>query len=84
MARLCRDNFTFDRHSQKGEIADYIEDLVPDKFIVESEWCFVEHTVRREHDSVVKRAAEREICLSQHFDLVCKPEGSSRRYFLTE
>src|SRR5688572_17040024 len=84
MAAALGDYFAGDGHSQQREIAYDVEYLVTDKLVVKPQRGLVEHTVRRQNDGVVERAAQGEICPSQHVDLVCKAKGAGRRYLFAE
>lgn len=84
MATFLSGYLALDRHSDQGEIPNNIQDLVPDKFIVESQWCIVKHAVRRKDDRIVEGAPESKVCLSQHFDLMCKAESSGGSDLLSE
>ncbi len=53
-------DLAFDVHAEQGEVADDVEDLVADEFVVEAQGSFVEHPVGREHDRIVERPAERD------------------------
>src|SRR5690606_12618767 len=75
---------SFKRHTQKREIADDVENLMADEFVVEPERVFVKHSVGRKHDSAVERSAEREVCLSQHFYFVRKTKSACRRDLAAE
>ena len=77
MAAAFGGYFGLERHSEQSEIADDVEDLVADKFVVEAERRFVEHSVGRENNCIIERAAESEIRFAEHFDLVSKAESAS-------
>ena len=40
-------DLAFDVHAEQGEVADDVEDLVADEFVVEAQGSFVEHPVGR-------------------------------------
>ena len=73
MTALLGDDLALNRHSQQSEVADDVEDLMPDKFVVESKRRFIQHAVRRENDGILSRASESKVCLSQHLDFLYEP-----------
>ncbi len=79
MPRLYSGDLAFDVHAEQGEVADDVEYLVTNKFVVETQRRFIEHSVGRKDDRIVERASECEIRLAQHFDLVRKSKGPCRR-----
>lgn len=76
MAAFFGGDLALERHSDESYIADDVEDLVTDELVVEPERSFVEHAVGREHDGVVERSAEGEVCFPQHLDLMSEAEGA--------
>src|SRR5207247_10507004 len=67
-----------ERHSQKSDVADDVEDLVTDEFVIEPQRRFVEHSVRRQNDRVIERTAKGEVCFAKHVDLGSETEGARR------
>ena len=64
------------RSAEKIEIADRVEQLVPDEFVGEAQAFGVEHAVFIEHHGVVEAAAERKAAVAQVFHLVHEAEGA--------
>src|SRR5262249_33742253 len=65
------------RVSDQREVADGIENLVPDELVFEPQRV-VEHAGLAEDDGVIKRATERQAVLPQHFDIL--QEGKCPRW----
>ena len=72
-----------DRIADEREIADRIEDLVADEFVLESQRV-VENAGFAEDDSVFERSAERQAVLPQHLDVLEKREGARWRDLVHE
>src|SRR2546427_4771901 len=77
VAPVARDDVREDRAAEEREIADEIEDLVPDELVAVAQ--AVERPALREHDRVVERAAAREPVLPHDSQVLEKPVGARRR-----
>src|SRR5262245_62725304 len=83
MARAMRDEVADHRVADEREIADRVEDLVADEFVLEPERV-VQHAGLAEHDGVFERTAERQAVLTQHLDVLEEREGARRCDLLDE
>ncbi len=68
--------------ADQREIADDIQDLVPDEFVLEPER--IQDAGLAQHDGVFERAAERQSTLAQHLDFLQEAERAGRRDFIDE
>src|SRR3989449_1685511 len=82
VAPVARDDVREDRAAEEREIADEIEDLVPDELVAVAQ--AVERPALREHDRVVERAAAREPVLPHDSQVLEKPVGARRGDVLDE
>src|SRR5262245_22966605 len=72
-----------DRVTDEREVADGIENLVAHELVLETQRV-VQHAGLAEHDRVLQRAAQRQLVLTQHLDVLQECEGAGRRDFLDE
>src|ERR1051326_6374692 len=78
------DNLAENRHTQKREIADDVQNLVTYELISKTKTRLIQHSFRRQHDRIVERTAANQVCTSQRFDLVRKPKRPRRGDVTTE
>src|SRR5262249_15062795 len=64
------------RHTQEGQIADDVEDLVTHKFIGKAQAGFVQHAVPGEHDRVIERSAPNQVSAPERFNLLDESKGA--------
>ena len=65
-------------HSQQGQIADDVENLVAHELVGKTQSGFVQHAVLGQHDGVVQRAAANQIRASQSFDFFDESKSARR------
>src|SRR5690606_33000187 len=70
--------------AQQVEVANGIENLVLDEFVLVAEAVFVEHAKFVNHDGVVHAAAERQVVRTQELDVAHETEGACAAHFLDE
>ena len=68
-------------HSEKREIADGIQNLVPDKLVVVSKAIIIEYFMLVDHNHIVQGAASGKPVLSKVLDFMQKSECSSSADF---
>ena len=66
------------RMAHQGEVADDVENLVPDELVLEPQRGVQDARLTQYH-RVVERAAERQPLLAEHLDLPQEAEGARRR-----
>ena len=67
--------------AEQIKIADRVEHLVLDEFVVVTQAVTVEHAVFVEHHGVVQSTAERQTVFAQPFDLLHEAEGAGAGHF---
>ena len=82
MPGLVRRERREERLAQQIQVADRVEQLVPDEFIGEAQALGVQYAVLVEHHGIVESAAERKAVVAQVLDLVHEAEGARARDFL--
>ena len=69
-------NVPDDRHAREGEIADEVEDLVPDELILVPEAFFVQHRIPGKGHGIVQGSPLGQAVRLQGFDVAQEPEGA--------
>src|SRR2546429_4499674 len=82
VAPVARDDVREDRTAEERQVADEVEDLVPDELVAVAQ--AVERAAVREHDRVVERAAAREAVLPHEPEVLEEPVGARRGDVLDE
>ena len=77
MAGVARDDVALNRAAEQREVADQVEDLVPDELVAIAE--LVQHAALADDDRVVERAALRQAVPAQLIDVLQEAVGPGRR-----
>src|SRR2546429_435621 len=64
-----------DRHPAQGQIADNVENFVPDEFVGEPEWFRVEDPLFRQGNGIIERPAARQTAPAQGFEFFDEAES---------
>ena len=75
MPGFAGDDFADNRTASEIQIANTIQDLVTDEFIVEPQPAFIEDFVSADDNCIFKRTAARQAGAAQGFDFVVEAEG---------
>ena len=82
MAGPHGDDVAHDAASEEHEVADDVENLVPHKFVVETQRMLAEHGVAADDDGALQRAAFDQALLHQRGDVLIKNKSAGRGDFL--
>src|SRR3990167_8910378 len=82
MPRLEAAELTDQAIAQHVEIADGVEDLVLDEFVLVTQAVFVQYTKLIHHDGVIHTAAECQVLRTQELDVTHETEGARTADFL--
>src|SRR5207237_8519394 len=75
-AGLDRDDVAANSLPEKREVADDIQDFVPDKFVREPERFLAQHGFAANHDRVLETAALDQVLVHEMADVLVKNEGA--------
>ena len=76
MARAHATEPPDDRRADQIEVADQVENLVPDELVLVAQSAVVKDALAADHDGVVERAAQRQAHRAQLVDLLQEAEGA--------
>src|SRR5437763_13008365 len=79
MAWFYRDDVAADARSKKRQVADDIDDFVPDEFVGEAQRFLAQDRFAAHDDSVLEAAAFDEIFFHQRLDVLVENKGAGRR-----
>src|SRR4029077_12456442 len=81
VSRFYRDEMTTDPATEEREVADDVENFVPDKLVRKTQRLFTQDGVAAHDHGVFQTAALDEVFLHQRLDVFVVNEGSRRRDF---
>ena len=81
VAGLDRDDVSANGAAEQREVADDIEDFVPDEFIWETQRLLAQDGIAAHDDGVLQAAALDQVFLHQRLDVLVINKGAGRRDF---
>src|SRR5438477_468767 len=81
MAGFDRDDVAANPLPEEREVADDIEDFVPDEFVGKAQWFLAQDGFAADHDRVLEAAALDQVLVHEVSDVIVENESPRRRDF---